>query len=149
MLGENPQPFDLLLVEDEPADAQLIRAAIGQSKANCVVHHVIDGIEALSFLHREGERYSAVPQPDLILLDLNLPRMSGREFLAAVKADERLASIPVVVLTTSEVERDIEAVYQLGAAGFVTKPVDMGQFATAMQHLLDYWLTLSRLPRKG
>jgi CheY-like chemotaxis protein len=148
MLNENPQPFDVLLVEDELADAHLVRKAIKESNVVCNLHHVLDGLEAFSFLRREGERYENMPQPDLILLDLNMPRMNGREFLAAIKADGHLASIPVVVLTTSDVERDVEAAYELGAAGFVTKPVDIVQFIETMEQLLGYWLRLARLPRK-
>lgn len=149
MLNENALPFDILLVEDELADAHLVRSAIKASNADCTLHHVMDGVEALAFLRRESERYRNVPQPDLILLDLNMPRMNGREFLEAVKADERFASIPVVVLTTSDVERDVEDAYRLRASGFITKPADMEQFTETMRHLVAYWLTLTRLPRKG
>lgn len=148
MLTENAQPFDVLLVEDELADAHLVRTSIVECKARCNLHHVVDGLDALAFLKRADDRYGSVPQPNLILLDLNMPRMNGGEFLAAVKADESLASIPVVVLTTSDAERDVAAVYKLGAAGFVTKPVDMGQFIDVIGNLLGYWLTLVRLPRR-
>ena len=148
MLHENALPFDILLVEDELADAHLVRTAIKQCNFRCNLHHVMDGIEALDYLRRARERYHDTPQPDLILLDLNMPRMNGREFLAVVKADEGFASIPVVVLTTSSVERDVTAAYQLGASGFVTKPVDMEQFINAMCQLGAYWLTLARLPKK-
>jgi CheY-like chemotaxis protein len=148
MLNENPHSFDILLVEDEPADAHLVRTAIKGSQVVCNLHHVADGLEAFAFLRREGERYKNMPQPDLILLDLNMPRMNGREFLAAIKADERLASIPVVVLTISDVERDVEAAYKLGASGFITKPLNMEQFIEAMRQVLGYWLTLARLPKK-
>ncbi|HEX5338758.1 MAG TPA: response regulator [Gallionella sp.] len=149
MLDENVPPFDILLMEDDPADANLIRTAIRECKVDCNLHHVPDGVEALAFLRQEGDPYRDMPQPDLILLDLNLPRMNGREFLAAVKADERFSGIPVVVLTTSEVERDVALVYKLGASGFITKPVDMAQFVEAMRKLLTYWLRLARLPKKG
>ncbi|HEX5362941.1 MAG TPA: response regulator [Gallionella sp.] len=149
MLNEGSNAFDILLVEDEPADALLVRTAIKQCKVLCNVSHAIDGVEALDFLRRKGQRYRNAPRPDLILLDLNMPRMNGREFLAEVKADENLASIPVVILTTSEVERDIETAYQLQASGFITKPVDMEQFSDAMCQLVTYWLTLTRLPKKG
>lgn len=148
MLHENAPIFDVLLVEDELADAHLVRTAIKQCKFQCNLHHVMDGIEALAFLRRTSDRYAKAPQPDLILLDLNMPRMNGREFLAAKKADENLASIPVVVLTTSSVERDVTSAYQLGASGFVTKPVDMEQFINAMCQIGVYWLSLARLPRK-
>jgi len=108
---------------------------------------VQDGVEALAYLRREGQ-YHDVPFPDLILLDLNMPRMNGREFLAVVKADEELKTIPVVVLTTSDVERDVVASYKLGAAGYITKPVDMDQFIDAIRQLDNYWFVLARLPKK-
>lgn len=148
MLHENPQQFEVLLVEDELADAHLVRTAIRESRVLCSLHHVLDGLDAFAFLGREEERYKHMPPPDLILLDLNMPRMNGREFLAAIKADARWASIPVVVLTTSEVERDVEAAYKLGASGFITKPVDIEQFIAVMSQVLGYWLTLARLPKK-
>lgn len=147
MLVENSQPFDILLVEDEPADAHLVRSALKESKVLCNMHLVQDGVEALEFLRRDGT-YANAPQPDLILIDLNMPRMNGREFLAAVKADEELKTIPVVVLTTSDVERDVVASYKLGAAGYITKPVDMDQFVDAIRQLDNYWFVLARLPKK-
>ena len=148
MLTENARPFDILLVEDEPSDAKLVRSALKESRVLCNLHHVVDGIEAFAFLRREGEAYSGKPQPDLILLDLNMPRMNGREFLAAIKTDSVLSSIPVVVLTTSDVERDVVASYKLGAAGYITKPVDMEQFIEAVRQIGNYWFTLTRLPVK-
>jgi CheY-like chemotaxis protein len=147
MLIENSQPFDILLVEDEPADAHLVRSALKENKVLCNLHHVLDGVEALAFLRREAP-YADAPQPDLILLDLNMPRMNGREFLAAAKADEALKMIPVVVLTTSDVERDVVASYKLGAAGYITKPVDMDQFIDAIRQLDGYWFVLARLPKR-
>jgi len=148
MLRENTLPFDILLVEDEPADAHLVHASIKECKFNCNLHHVVDGLDAFAFLRREGEHYKNMPRPDLILLDLNMPRMNGREFLAAIKTDNDLESIPVAVLTTSDVERDVEIAYKLGASGFITKPVDMGQFIEAIRQLVGYWLMLARLPKK-
>ena len=148
MLRENTLPFDILLVEDELADAHLVRASIKECKFDCNIHHVADGLDAFAFLRREGEHYKKMPRPDLILLDLNMPRMNGREFLAAIKTDDNLASIPVAVLTTSDVERDVEIAYKLGASGFITKPVDMGQFIEAIRQLVGYWLMLARLPKK-
>lgn len=147
MLNTNVHPFDILLVEDEPADANLVRAALKAGKVLCNLHHAVDGVEALDFLHKKGP-FSTVPTPDLILLDLNMPRMNGREFLAAAKADEVLDSIPVVVLTTSDVERDIVTSYKLGAAGYITKPVDMEQFIDAIRQIGNYWFALARLPHK-
>ncbi len=149
MTNGNMQPFDVLLVEDELADAHLVRAALGQCAVRCTLHHVVDGVEALAFLRREDGPYQNAPKPDLILLDLNMPRMNGREFLAAIKQDERFASIPVVVLTTSEVERDVDEAYRLRAAGFISKPADVAEFAKAMGGVMAYWLTLTRLPGKG
>jgi len=147
MLVENSQPFDILLVEDEPADANLVRSALKENKVLCNLHHVLDGVEALEFLRRKGQ-FSAAPPPDLILLDLNMPRMNGREFLAVVKADDEFKTIPVVVLTTSDVERDVVASYKLGAAGYITKPVDMDQFVDAIRQLDSYWFVLARLPKR-
>jgi CheY-like chemotaxis protein len=147
MLIENSQPFDILLVEDEPADANLVRSALKENKVLCNLHHVLDGVEALAFLRREAP-YADAAQPDLILLDLNMPRMNGREFLAAVKADDALKLVPVVVLTTSDVERDVVASYKLGAAGYITKPVDMDQFVDAIRQLDNYWFVLARLPNR-
>jgi len=148
MIHENTAPFDILLVEDEPADAHLVRSALQESRVYCTLHHVVDGVEAVAFLRHEGEHYRAVPRPDMILLDLNMPRINGREFLAVVKADEALKAIPVVVLTTSDVERDIIASYHMGAAGYITKPVDMEQFIDAIRQLGSYWFVLTRLPKK-
>jgi len=147
MMNTNVAPFDILLVEDEPADANLVRAALKAGKVYCNLYVAEDGVEALEFLHRQGQ-YQHAPMPDLILLDLNMPRMNGREFLAAAKADELLESIPVVVLTTSDVERDIVTSYKLGAAGYITKPVDMEQFVDAIRQIGHYWFALARLPQK-
>lgn len=141
------QPFEILLVEDEEADANLVRIALKENKVFCNFHHVVDGVEALAYLRREGDVYRDAVRPALILLDLNMPRMNGREFLEAIKADENLKSIPVVVLTTSDVERDVVASYRLGAAGFITKPVDMDQFLMAIRQLDGYWFVLARLPQ--
>lgn len=148
MIREDIPPFDILLVEDEPSDAHLVKMAIQENKIWCHLHHVVDGVEALAYLHKEGETYAQAVRPDLILLDLNMPRMNGREFLAAIKADPNLAMIPVVVLTTSEVERDVVASYRLGAASYITKPVDIEQFIDAIRQLDQYWFTLVRLPKK-
>lgn len=149
MMLENTQPFDILLVEDEPADANLVRAALKENKVFCNLHHVTDGVEALDFLRREGESNRTAPRPDLILLDLNMPRMNGCEFLSIVKSDEALAAIPIVVLTTSDAERDVSAAYKLGASSYITKPVDMERFIAAIGQIDSYWFTLTRLPRKS
>lgn len=149
MVSTEARPFDILLVEDEPADANLVRSALKTNKVFCTLHHVEDGVDALAFLRRQGEKYQNAAQPDLILLDLNMPRMSGREFLAEIKKDAVLSAIPVVVLTTSDVERDVVASYKLGAAGYITKPVDMEQFIDAVRQLDNYWFVLARLPQKN
>jgi CheY-like chemotaxis protein len=145
MIIPNIPPFDILLIEDDPADAHLVALALKQGRIRAHLHHQPDGREALNFLQRLAP-HSEAPRPDLILLDLNMPRMNGREFLSIIKADEDLKAIPVVILTTSDVERDVVASYQLGASGYITKPVDMVQFAAAMEQLGDYWFTLTRLP---
>lgn len=145
----NPiKPFVVLLVEDEPADAHLVKVALRENRLLTELHVAADGVEALEFLRRQG-RHADAPRPNLILLDLNMPRMDGREFLAVVKEDGELADIPVVVLTTSDVERDVTASYQLCAAGFITKPVDMEQFTAAIRGLGDYWFAVVRLPSAG
>ncbi len=149
MLTQEAYPFDVLLVEDEPADANLVRSALKSNKVLCNLHHVIDGVDALAFLRRQGDAYKDTNKPDLILLDLNMPRMNGKEFLAEIKKDPELSVIPVVVLTTSDVERDVVASYKLGAAGYITKPVDMEQFIDAIRQLDNYWFVLARLPKKS
>ena len=141
-------PFDILLLEDEPADAGLVRLAIKENKLFCQLHHVLDGIEGLAFLRQQGD-YANAPRPDLILLDMNMPRLNGQEFLSILKADPLLKSIPVVMLTTSDAERDVLASYQLGASGYITKPVDIEQFIDAIKQLDNYWFALVRLPKKG
>jgi len=147
-----PKPFIVLLVEDEPADAHLVKVALRENRLLVDLHITRDGVEALQFLRRQGKygQYDgAAPRPNLILLDLNMPRMDGREFLTVVKDDPALSDIPVVVLTTSDVERDVVASYQLCAASYITKPVDMEQFSSAIRGLGDYWFTLVRLPERG
>lgn len=137
---------DILLLEDEPADAYLVKMALKESRIMANLHHVVDGREGIEFLNKVG-KYSDVPRPDLIFLDLNMPRMNGSEFLIEIKADEKLKDIPVVVLTTSDVENDVVRCYQLGAASYITKPVDMTQFISAIHQLGNYWFTLVRLPQ--
>ena len=139
--------FVILLAEDEPADAYLVKAAITENTIQADLHCVVDGREAFEFLLRQGTRFAQAPRPDLILLDLNMPRMDGREFLAAIKQDESLRDIPVVVLTTSSVQRDVLVSYDLGAAGFITKPVDVHQFFEVIRQLGGYWMSLVKLPQ--
>jgi len=139
--------IEILLVEDNEGDARLTREAFKDGKLQNVLHHVRDGVEALAFLRREGA-YRSVPRPDLILLDLNLPRRDGREVLAEIKEDADLKRIPVVVLTTSNDERDILQSYNLHANCFITKPVRLDDFIQVVQSIEGFWLTIVRLPPK-
>ena len=149
-MNEQPaRPFVILLVEDEPADAHLIKVALRQTGALIDLHWVNDGVEAFEFLRREGDGFRAAPHPNLILLDLNMPRMDGREFLSAIKRESGFRDIPVVMLTTSDVERDVLASYQLGAAGYITKPVGLTELAAAVKGLGHYWFGVVRLPETG
>ena len=138
-------PIEILLVEDNPGDARLTQEALKDSKLNNKLYIVEDGVEALTFLKNEG-KFADAPRPDIILLDLNLPRMSGRELLEIIKADEVLKTIPVVVLTTSDDERDIVTSYSLHANCYITKPVDMNQFVTIVKNIKDFWFTIVKLP---
>ena len=139
-------PIEILLVEDNEGDVRLTKEALREAKVRNHLSVAYDGLDALSFLRREGE-YADAPRPDIILLDLNLPRMDGRELLANIKADADLALIPVVVLTTSKAEEDIIRSYQLHANCYITKPVDLEQFMKVVRSVEDFWLTVVRLPR--
>jgi CheY-like chemotaxis protein len=143
--GHRVEPIEILLVEDSPADVDLTREALEDAKVRNNLHVASDGVEALAFLRREG-RYAGVPHPDLILLDLNLPKKDGREVLAEIKADPLLRRIPVVVLTTSEAEQDIIQSYDLHANCYVTKPVDLDAFMHVVRSIEDFWLAIVRLP---
>jgi two-component system, chemotaxis family, response regulator Rcp1 len=138
-------PIEILLVEDNPGDVRLTQEAFKDSKMRNNLYVVEDGVEALQFLNQEVP-YVDAPRPDIILLDLNLPRMSGREVLEAIKNDDTLKLIPVVILTTSDDERDIVASYALHANCYITKPVDMKQFVTIVQNVKDFWFTIVKLP---
>jgi len=142
------RPIEILLVEDNEGDARLAREALKDSKVYNNVHHVIDGVEALAFLRQEG-LYAKVPRPDIILLDLNLPRKDGREVLADIKKDDNLKRIPVVVLTISNDEADILKTYNLHVNCFVTKPIDFNQFLKVVHSIEDFWLTIVKLPPNG
>ena len=135
----------VLLVEDEPADAHLVRLAFEEGQVLADLHHVSDGVEAFDFLHRKGI-YANAPSPDLILLDLNMPRMDGRQFLQKIKADPILHTHPVVVLTTSDAERDMLDSYDHFAAGYIVKPVDVDAFISIVRGIGDYWINIVRLP---
>jgi CheY-like chemotaxis protein len=135
----------VLLIEDDPGDVLMTQEALASAKILHALHVVNDGESAVAFLRREGEHAEA-PRPDLVFLDLNLPRMDGREVLALVKADESLRSIPVVVLTTSSAEEDVLRSYDLHANAYVTKPVDFQAFMHVVRQIDDFFLTVARLP---
>jgi CheY-like chemotaxis protein len=138
--------IDILLVEDSPSDVRLTREALKEAKIFNKLHVVQDGIAALEFLRKEGE-YAGSPIPDLILLDLNLPRKDGREVLAEIKEDENLKRIPVVVLTTSKAEEDVVRSYNLHANAYVSKPVDLKQFLEVIRAIEEFWLAVVTLPK--
>jgi CheY-like chemotaxis protein len=142
---EQGRPAEFLLVEDNPGDVRLTREALKESKLSNNLSVVGDGVEALDFLRREGT-YADAPRPDVILLDLNLPRKGGREVLAEIKADSSLRRIPVVVITSSEAEQDVLASYDLHVNCYVTKPVDLDQFIKVVQSVGTFWLTIVKLP---
>jgi CheY-like chemotaxis protein len=140
------KPVEVLLVEDDPGDVLMTREAFEEFKVRNNLNVVSDGEEAMAYLRREGE-YADVVRPDLVLLDLNLPRMDGRQVLAAIKGDDELASIPVVVLTTSEAEEDVLRSYRLHANAYVTKPVDFDRFIDIVRRIDDFFVTVVRLPQ--
>lgn len=140
-----PKHIEILLVEDSPADVLIAREALNEAKLLNTIHVAEDGIEAMDFLYKRGKFASAI-RPDLILLDLNLPRKNGREVLAEIKADENLKSIPVVVLTTSSAEEDILKSYNLHANCYVVKPVEFDSFVKAVQSIQQFWFSIVSLP---
>ena len=139
------KPIEILLVEDNPGDVLLTRKALADAKVRNFLNVVHDGVEALAFLHRTGQ-YATVPRPDLILLDLNLPKKDGREVLADIKRDPNLRRIPVVILTSSAAEQDVLRAYDLHANCYITKPVDLSKFLSVVQSIEVFWLTIVRLP---
>jgi CheY-like chemotaxis protein len=147
MTSSAGRPIEILLVEDNPGDVRLTVEALKEGKVRHNLRVAHDGVEALAFLRRQGAFADAV-RPDLILLDLNLPRMDGREVLAEVKSDPDLKIIPVVVLTTSGAEQDIVRTYQLQANCYITKPVDLEQFITVVRSIEEFWLTIVTLPSR-
>ena len=145
----NKSPIDVLLVEDNPGDARLAKEALKESasKLDYRLHHVKDGVEALDFMFRKGD-YATAVRPDIVLLDLNLPRKDGREVLAEIKEDDNLKLIPVLILTTSQAERDILDTYSLHANGYVSKPLDLDEFASVVASIQDFWFTTAKLPQE-
>lgn len=140
------RPINILLVEDNPADVRLTQEVLKDAKVRNTLTAVGDGEEAMALLRREG-KHAAALRPDLILLDLNLPKMDGRELLAEIKSDENLKIIPVIILTTSTSEEDILKSYGLHANCYITKPVDLDQFVKVVQSVEDFWLTIVKLPK--
>jgi two-component system, chemotaxis family, response regulator Rcp1 len=147
-MSELGKPVEILLVEDNPGDARLALEALKDSKIRNSLSHVKDGVEALAFLRQQGD-YAAAPRPDLILLDLNLPRKDGRQVLAEIKQDPHLQRIPVVILTISKDEEDVLKSYSLHANCFITKPIDLSQFMKVVRSIEDFWLTIVKLPPNG
>jgi len=149
-MSDKPSPklIEILMVEDNAGDADLLLEFLEQSKVKNRIHWVQDGEAAMAFLRREGE-YAGKPMPDLILLDLNLPKKDGREVLSETKADPKLAHIPVVILTSSKSEIDIARSYRLQASCYITKPVDLDQFVKVVRSIDEFWLSVVRLPKSG
>jgi len=146
-IGTDGTPIEVLLVEDSPGDVRLTREALKDAKVHINLHVASDGAEAMAFLGREGE-HANVPRPDLILLDLNLPKKSGREVLEEIKENPALASIPVVILTTSGSETDILQSYRHHANCYIVKPVDLEGFLTVVKGIDNFWLTVVKLPHE-
>jgi two-component system, chemotaxis family, response regulator Rcp1 len=145
MNNENGRAIEILLVEDNPGDVRLTQEALKEAKIRNNLSVAGDGVEAMAFLRREG-LHSTAPRPDIVLLDLNLPKKDGRQVLAEVKADPDLRRIPVVILTTSKAEEDVLKTYNLHANCFITKPVDFGQFVKVVQSIEHFWLSVVTLP---
>jgi two-component system, chemotaxis family, response regulator Rcp1 len=147
MANEWMNPIEILLVEDNPADVRLTMEALREEKIHNNLSVVNDGVEAMAYLRREGT-YANAMRPDLILLDLNLPKKDGREVLGEIKNDKNLKCIPVVVLTVSNAEADILKTYNLHANCYITKPLDLEQFSKVVKTIQDFWLTIVKLPPK-
>ncbi len=141
------EPIDILIVEDNPGDARLIKEVLNANKDSYRLHIVEDGVEAMSFLQQKGKS-SYTPRPDLIILDLNLPKKDGREVLAEIKSDDNLKLIPVVIMTTSQAEEDILKAYSLHANCYITKPLELDQFINSIKSIVEFWFALVKLPRK-
>jgi len=140
--------IDILMVEDNPGDVRLTQEGLKDGKVLNNLHVVGNGVEAMAFLRQEG-KYADAPRPDVILLDLNMPRMNGREVLAEIKGDEKLRRIPVVILTVSKAEEDILKSYDLNANCYITKPLDLDQFMKVVKSIEEFWLTIVTLPPNG
>ena len=143
---ENLKLVEILLIEDNPGDARLTQEALNEGKVKNNLQIAYDGVEATDFLFRRNQ-YQDAPRPDLIILDLNLPKKNGQEVLAEIKADDNLKSIPVIVLTISKAEEDIIRSYNLHANCFLIKPIDLNQFFDVVRSIEDFWLSLVKLPR--
>jgi two-component system, chemotaxis family, response regulator Rcp1 len=143
--GDHVSPVEILLVEDNPADVRLTQEALKEEKLHNNLSVVRDGVEALQFLRREGT-YGKAVRPDLILLDLNLPRKDGREVLEEIKKDDKLRAIPVVILTVSDAERDVLQAYKLHANCYIKKPLDLSQFSKVVKSIQEFWLSIVKLP---
>jgi CheY-like chemotaxis protein len=142
---DSAHAVEILLVEDNPGDVRLTREALREGKVHHNLHVTVDGVAALAYLHREGEHAGAA-RPDLILLDLNIPKKDGRQVLTEIKADPALSRIPVVVLTTSQAEEDVARTYALHANCYINKPVDFDQFMRVVKAIEDFWFSIVRLP---
>jgi chemotaxis family two-component system response regulator Rcp1 len=147
LIGKDAAPIEVLLVEDSPGDVRLTQEAFRDAKVHINLHVASDGAEAMAFLERQG-KYANAPRPDLILLDLNLPKKDGREVLAELKESPDLKSIPVVILTTSASETDIQGSYQHHANCYITKPVDLEGFLKVVSSIDSFWLSVVQLPRR-
>ncbi|MGE5420373.1 MAG: response regulator [Chloroflexota bacterium] len=142
------ESIDILIVEDNPGDARLIKEVLNDSKVFNSMHLVNDGVEAMNFLRNEG-KYAKMPKPDLIILDLNLPKKDGREVLAEIKADDELKHIPVVIMTISQAEEDILKSYKLHANCYITKSIDLNEFIKVIKSIEDFWFSIVKLPPKN
>lgn len=142
------RPVEILLVEDSPGDIRLTQGALHDAKLKNNLHVARDGVEAMAYLHQEGENED-MPRPDLVLLDLNIPKKTGHQVLEEIKTDESLKTIPVVILTVSEADEDIAKSYSQHANSFISKPVDLEQFSTVVKAIDEFWFTIVKLPPKG
>lgn len=143
--NDTMHPIEILLVEDNPGDARLAKEALKESKLKNNLYIADDGVEAMNFLRKKG-KYKSMPRPDLVILDLNLPKKDGREVLSDIKNDDDLKRIPVVILTISQAEEDILKSYNLHANCFISKPIDLDQFIKVVKSIEDFWLTIVKLP---